>query len=193
MIDDSCAAFQRVELNTILGKQPLNIPCSQIRAPLKKTERGFSTFSMYVFMVVTTFVELHLFVFPYAPFSEWTFQVNLHFVFVNVFFLLAAFKDPGYAQSSEDIKFEKLVEKFDPNSLCPNCETMYSNDSRHCYICNRCINKFDHHCQWINNCVGKNNHYVFYTYILSLLLYFISLFTMCFLNEDKQLDFSDMK
>ena len=62
---------------------------------------------------------------------------------------------------------------MDPNALCPNCETAYTFDSRHCYICDKCIGKFDHHCQWINNCVGRGNHKVFYVYILTLLIYFI--------------------
>lgn len=64
--------------------------------------------------------------------------------------------------------------------MCPNCETAYTVDSRHCYICDRCIGKFDHHCQWINNCVGRGNHKIFYVYILSLLIYFVYmiLFTM---------------
>ena len=159
----------------------MNIPCSQIRAPLKELRRNFGTFAVYVFLVVTTFIQLHLFVFPYAPFREWTLQLNIQFVVANVFFLLAAFKEPGYVKSNPLVKFEKLVEKFDANSLCPACETIYSSDSRHCYICNRCIHKFDHHCQWINNCVGRNNHTVFYAYIVSLLGYFFSLFVMCFL------------
>ena len=75
---------------------------------------------------------------------------------------------------------------MDPNALCPNCETAYTLDSRHCYICDRCIGKFDHHCQWINNCVGRRNHKVFYAYILSLLIYFVFLvvFSIGSLIED---------
>ena len=64
----------------------------------------------------------------------------------NIFFLWSAFSNPGYVQKTKNLKFYKLVEKCEPNSLCPNCETVYSRDSRHCYICNKCIGKFDHHC-----------------------------------------------
>ena len=119
--------------------------------------------------------------------------MNVHFTIVNVFFLLASFKDPGYVHSNPNIKFEKLVEEFDANSLCPTCETMYTFDRRHCYICDRCINKFDHHCQWINNCVGKDNHYVFYIYITSLLGYFIQLFVVCFTNQGYTVEGKDLK
>lgn len=72
----------------------------------------------------------------------------------NFFFLITWQSDPGYLQKSKKVSFLKLVEKFDPNMLCPTCEVICTSESRHCYICNRCVERFDHHCQWINNCVG---------------------------------------
>ena len=70
--------------------------------------------------------------------------------------LLAAtcLKNPGYLEKSKNVSFIRLVEKFDPNMLCPTCEVICTSESRHCYICNRCVERFDHHCQWINNCIG---------------------------------------
>lgn len=108
--------------------------------------------------------------------------MNLHFVIVNILFLMASFKNPGYVESTKGLKFETLVEHVDPLNLCPNCEVHYTTDSRHCYTCNRCVHKFDHHCNWINNCVGRNNHLMFYLYILTLWLYFIALIIMSSFN-----------
>lgn len=42
--------------------------------------------------------------------------------------------------------------------------------SKHCAICNMCIERFDHHCPWINNCVGVHNHNSFLVFIFTLLL-----------------------
>ena len=55
------------------------------------------------------------------------------------------------------------------SQLCPDCETVRTSRSRHCAICNRCIERFDHHCPWINNCVGIDNHVYFYFFLFSTL------------------------
>jgi hypothetical protein len=55
------------------------------------------------------------------------------------------------------------------SQLCPDCETVRTSRSRHCAICNRCIERFDHHCPWINNCVGVDNHVYFYFFLFSTL------------------------
>ena len=89
---------------------------------------------------------MHLFVYPYDQFKDYILINNVHFIVVNVLFFMAAFMNPGIVEKTEELDFSKLVEKSDPNTLCPHCETSYTKDSRHCYICNQCVHRFDHHC-----------------------------------------------
>ena len=152
----------------------MTIPCYQLKTPLKKLSRNYNTMLNYLVMMLGTFIQLQLFVFPFVSY-KWTYLFNIMFLIINYSYCRASFGNPGYIKSVPNLQFEKLVEKMDPNALCPNCETAYTLDSRHCYICNKCIGRFDHHCQWINNCVGRGNHRIFYVYILTLLIYFIIL------------------
>ena len=85
-------------------------------------------------------------------------------------------------KGSSEIPFIKLVEKFDPNILCPTCEVICTADSRHCYICNRCVERFDHHCPWVNNCIGINNHAYFYLYVITQASYLTTTTIMALCN-----------
>lgn len=60
------------------------------------------------------------------------------------------------------------MQSFDPVLLCPDCEVIRTSRSRHCSICNKCVERFDHHCPWVNNCVGSRNHYLFLSFLSSV-------------------------
>ena len=88
-------------------------------------------------------------------------------------------KDPGHLKSPEGVTFMEMMKIFDPVLLCADCEVVRTDRSRHCSICQRCVERFDHHCPWINNCVGLDNHGIFMSFLISmfalLLVTFISL------------------
>lgn len=61
-----------------------------------------------------------------------------------------------------------MMQNFDPVMLCPDCEVIRTTRSRHCSICNRCVERFDHHCPWVNNCVGTKNHHWFMLFLVAI-------------------------
>ena len=91
------------------------------------------------------------------------------FVLTLTLHMIALCKDPGYLKRPEGINFMALMKVFDPVLLCADCEVVRTDRSRHCSICNRCVERFDHHCPWINNCVGVDNHGVFMLFLISML------------------------
>lgn len=70
LISDSIPPVSKAELLSILGKQPITIPCSQKKTPLKKLSKNFNTFQVYVALIVVTFLQLHMFVYPYDSFKN---------------------------------------------------------------------------------------------------------------------------
>ena len=41
--------------------------------------------------------------------------------------------------------------------------------TKHCIICEKCVDEFDHHCFWVGNCIGKNNFSLFFNFLIFIL------------------------
>jgi hypothetical protein len=143
-----------------------------IRAPLKKISKNNKTVTIYFFLITLSYLILWIYCISDVP-LDFTLKWITHafFIISTLTFFVCWFKDPGYVKKDPNIDFMELFEIFDANQLCPECEVIRTSRSRHCNICNRCVNRFDHHCPWINNCVGGGNNGWFYLYILSTLIF----------------------
>ena len=89
-------------------------------------------------------------------------------ILVFLSFLYASCKDPGALKPFTGQSFIDLLRDINPADLCPECKVIRSARSRHCAICNQCVERFDHHCPWINNCVGIKNHNAFLTFLFTI-------------------------
>ena len=172
----------KADLRELLKKQPNYIPCCHIRQPMKKINPSNATLGSFIAMVGGSYVALLLFVFPYIYADGWFPIITIMWISTMVFFTATVKIKPGFMRGTSAIPFLRLVEKFEPNMLCPACEVICTSDSRHCYICNQCVERFDHHCQWVNNCIGIKNHSYFFFFICAQAIYMTSVVIMALMN-----------
>ncbi|KFG50315.1 DHHC zinc finger domain-containing protein [Toxoplasma gondii FOU] len=55
---------------------------------------------------------------------------------------------------------------LDLSRLCRTCWIYRPLRTKHCSICDRCVDGFDHHCVWLYNCVGSLNARLFTAWLL---------------------------
>mmetsp|Transcript_8320 Transcript_8320/g.13911 ORF Transcript_8320/g.13911 Transcript_8320/m.13911 type:complete len:388 (-) Transcript_8320:541-1704(-) len=161
----------REELKLILGPQPCYVPCLHLKQPLLKLDRSKLTISSFLTFLVLDYACLQLFVLPFNSNQSLMVPMALLLVLTLFAFFTGALRDPGQVKKSTRISFLKLNEYFDPSFICPKCEVLRPQDSRHCYICNRCVQRFDHHCQWMNTCIGVGNHLAFFLFLVGVWVY----------------------
>jgi len=107
---------------------------------------------------------------PYGDTVNFAFQLTnaISTLLVLLFFFTASCSNPGVLKPEKNTDFIQLIRDINPADLCPECKVIRSARSRHCAICNRCVERFDHHCPWINNCVGIKNHNSFLLFLFTI-------------------------
>ena len=131
-----------------------------------------------VFNILTIFIILSIlyFFFPYMreqrillPLIEYSFSIST-IIFLGLYIYII-FSEPGIIiKNNNDTWIDIINKRKNINKMCPYCMVEQGKFSKHCFLCNKCIEIFDHHCHWINNCVGHLNRPYFIGFIISLLI-----------------------
>ncbi len=149
-----------------------------IKTPLKKLNKSPKTMIVFASLMFISIFLVTCLIFPKFENENLKAAILASFTIAVVFGTFTWLRDPGYLTKDPDMIFMELLEQFEPNCLCPECEVIRTPRSRHCNICNRCVDRFDHHCPWINNCIGIRNHSVFYLFIIGQFVYICLVFVV---------------
>ena len=108
-------------------------------------------------------------------------------VFFVLFFLLLFFyyitskSDPGEMPNKFINSLSLLAEQGeDLKNICPWCINNINENTRHCFLCNKCINYQEFHDVYLNNCIGRNNFSLYMNFLYYLTIVFIFKFIISF-------------
>ena len=85
--------------------------------------------------MIFSMVLLYGAVFPRIASFEVKITVLALFTLSMLLSIICWLMDPGYIRKDPDFDFMELLELFEPNCLCPECEVIRTPRSRHCNIC----------------------------------------------------------
>lgn len=159
----------KAELQRHLGKQSY-CECLLLRIPLTPLKRNHKTQCLFVMLFLVVYLLSLLIIQPkLAKYGSGILLISTSstmVVFLSFFY--ASCKDPGAIMPEKARSFLELLRDINPADLCPECKVIKTARSRHCSICNQCVERFDHHCPWINNCVGVKNHNAFMLFVAAI-------------------------
>lgn len=119
----------------------------------------------------------------------WSFVPFLLYVVLMYNLLWAAMMDPGVIprdnspQAGRKGKRE-FVKEIDgvKYKWCRTCRIYRPPRSKHCPVCDNCVDKFDHHCPWVGNCIGRRNYIFFQWFIHTAFLLVIAGFILSYVQ-----------
>jgi hypothetical protein len=117
---------------------------------------------------------VHTIQIPSLPFN---FRIPLQVIIAAILIILVCSMLITSLCNCEDLGCQPVKD----NSLkCQWCDVILSSSqTKHCSLCNKCIEGFDHHCKWLNQCIGSRNYFHF---VISITSACILCVTICLLS-----------
>ncbi|XP_046642114.1 probable palmitoyltransferase ZDHHC11B [Daphnia pulicaria] len=117
---------------------------------------------------------VHTIQIPSLPFN---FRIPLQLVIAVILTILVCSMLVTSLCNCEDLGCQTVK---DNAVKCQWCDVILSSpQTKHCSLCNKCIEGFDHHCKWLNQCIGSRNYFHF---VISITSACILCVTICLLS-----------
>ena len=105
-------------------------------------------------------------------------------LFLLIYFMVFKCSKPVFLHRkiNKEQKLYKLYERSE--NICIKCGIIKRSSTKHCLICDRCVDNWDHHCYWLNTCINNKNFckfklFLYFTFIFlvtNLLFYIYSVY-----------------
>ncbi|CDW85828.1 dhhc zinc finger domain containing protein [Stylonychia lemnae] len=108
--------------------------CLMIKTQFKKHHRSLNTLIFYFMIMLISFLLIIFFIFPTLDDSHNALKYSVISLFglTMLLWLFAWLLDPGFQQKDKNLDFNMLLDNFEANCLCPECEVIRTPRSRHC-------------------------------------------------------------
>ena len=135
--------------------------------------------NMILFIVLHLIIVFLVFfiVLPYFESNIFSIIYIIETCLVFLLYTILSCSNPGKMVNHDYVDLLDIVENGNEiEDFCPDCLVKTKFRSKHCLVCQQCVEEFDHHCFWVGNCIGKKNYTLFFIFLIYILLN--SLFTI---------------
>jgi len=103
-----------------------------------------------------------------------------------LFLIRCNFTDPGVLpRAPTGSPQEPHRELLEGEKWCYTCLIIRPPESKHCSICDHCVEDFDHHCPWVGTCVAGRNLRYFIFFLMTTTLFSCYVGTFAILDITK--------
>ena len=175
----------------LLNKNKDIVNKNQIKEVLERKYYTKTPFFIFIFYHFVYIYFIIIFQFPFINIKRITLLYRIYLFwsgFVLTYIIYFLYKSPGTIKPNKNNFLLNLIENDKENNIdlwyyCIKCQIKTEFNSKHCYVCDKCVKDFDHHCIWLKKCIGKDNKTAFYFLLLIILLNSIFNLIICFLSE----------
>ncbi len=137
----------------------------------KKTLCSNKNMILFIVLHVVIFIFVFFLFLPYFQSDIFSGIYIAAFGLVFILYIILSFSNPGKMINYNFQNLLDIVEQGnDAEDFCPYCLVKNKFRSKHCLVCQCCVDEFDHHCFWVGNCIGKKNYTLFFIFLVYILL-----------------------
>ena len=137
----------------------------------KKTLCSNKNMILFIVIHLIIFVLVFFLFLPYFESVAFSCIYIGAFCIVFVLYIILSFSNPGKMVNNHYQNLLDIVEQGnEAEDFCPYCLVKNKFRSKHCLVCQCCVEEFDHHCFWVGNCIGKKNYTLFFIFLVYILI-----------------------